>query len=143
MKMLYLGLMLGWLYVVNLAAGALLAKRVPVFSLARAIVVATGLLAMFFIEHIHGFGSLRLAYPLLFVLACVILIKNQGEVWGWIKKDHAFFLGFAWAFFWRWSDPNIHTGTEHITDLFFIANYAQGGTLPPPKLWMAPDVFDC
>ena len=29
---------LGWLYVVNLAAGALLAKRVPVFSLARAIV---------------------------------------------------------------------------------------------------------
>ena len=143
MKMLYLGLMLGWLYVVSLAAGALLAKRVPVFSLARAIVVGTGLLAMFFIEHVHGFGSLRLAYPLLFVLACIILIKNQGEVWGWIKKDHAFFIGFAWAFFWRWSDPNIHTGTEHITDMFFIANYAQGGTLPPPNLWMAPYVFDC
>lgn len=58
MKMLYLGLMLGWLYVVNLAAGALLAKRVPVFSLARAIVVATGLLAMFFIEHIHGIDDI-------------------------------------------------------------------------------------
>ena len=42
MNMLYLGLMLGWLYLVNLAAGALLAKRVPVFALARAIVVATG-----------------------------------------------------------------------------------------------------
>ena len=143
MNMLYLGLMLGWLYLVNLAAGALLAKRVPVFALARAIVVATGLLAMFFVEHLRGFDDLRLAYPLLFVIACIILIKNQTDVWLWVKNDAAFFLGFAWAFFWRWSDPNIHTGTEHITDMFFIANYAQGGTLPPPNLWMAPTVFDC
>ena len=143
MNMLYLGLMLGWLYVVNLAAGALLAKRVPVFSLARAIVVATGLLAMFFIEHIYGFSSLRLAYPLLFVVACIILIKNQGEVLGWVKKDLAFFVGFAWAFFWRYTGPDLNTSTERMTDMFFIANYARGGTLPPLNLWFPPFVFDC
>ena len=143
MKMLHLALMVGWLYVIGLAAGALLAKRVPVFSLGKAVVIGSGLLGLFFIEHVHGLGDLRIAYPLLFVLACVILIKNQGEVWGWMKKDHAFFIGFAWAFFWRNASPDINTGTEHITDMFFIANYAQGSTLPPPNLWLAPFVFDC
>ena len=143
MKMLHLLMMLGWLYFINLAAGALLAKRIPVFGLAKATVVSTGLLLLFFIEHLYGLGDLRIAFPLLFVVSCIILIKNRDQVGGWLKKDHAFFIGFAWALFWRYSKPDIDTGTEHITDMFFIANYAKGVTLPPPNLWLAPFVFDC
>ncbi len=143
MKLIYLALMLSWLYVVNLAAGALLAKRIPVFGLAKATVVALVLLTAFFIEHFVGLGSLRLAYPTLFVLAVVVLIWQRQHVLRWAWQDHAFLIGFAWALIWRYFKPDIDTGTEHITDMFFIANYAKGQTLPPPNLWLPPFVFDC
>ena len=142
MKFIHLALILGWLYTINMAAGALLAKRTPIFGLAKAATLATATLVFFFTEHFYGFGSLKIAFPMLFVLALIILIKNYKELPKWAWSDHAFLIGFGYAFIWRYTVPDISDSTENITDLFFISNYFPGKTLPADNLWMPPYKFD-
>ena len=142
MKFIHLALILGWLYTINMAAGALLAKRMPIFGLAKATTLATATLAFFFIEHFYGFGNLKIAFPMLFIGAVIVLIKNRKELPKWAWSDHAFLIGFGYAFIWRYTVPDINTSTENITDLFFIANYVPGKTLPADNLWMPPYKFD-
>ncbi|WP_028454214.1 DUF2298 domain-containing protein [Chitinilyticum litopenaei] len=101
-------------------------------------------LVLFAIEHLHGLGSLSWLWPLT-TLASGLAIwrlrdwRTQRAFW---SGELVFWLAFAYGFAWRFAFPNIDSGSEKLTDLYFISNYLGGQTLPAADHWLAGGVFD-
>ncbi|GAB7128490.1 hypothetical protein JCM19000A_29970 [Silvimonas sp. JCM 19000] len=141
MGMIALGLTLALLWV-NLAGLAhLVQRRLPDIDLARAVGVLALCLALFFVEHFVGLGSLAWAWPVCTVLS-VIALRKVARAAAWWEQHYAFVLAFLLALSWRFVFPDLDAQSEHLTDLFFIANYLPGQTLPPPDQWLPGYRFD-
>lgn len=143
MKYLNLIIILSWTFCLNFAAGALVYKWMPNFALSKISVVVFSLLLFFFIEHFYGLGGdLSFLFPVVFFVSIFVVYKKRSNFFVFLKKEGVFFLGFIYCFIWRLIYPDIHTGTEHLTDLYFISNYMSGGELPPEDAWYPPTKFD-
>lgn len=131
-----------WLMVVNAAIAFPLHQRIQHYALAKVVGVFFLTALLFFLEHIKGLGKLDYLFPVVFLLACSVLYYGKADCLGLIKKDIPFVIGFLYAFLWLYKYPDIHAGTEHLTDLYFIVNYIGGETLPPENKWYPPHLFD-
>ena len=141
MGMIALALTLALLWV-NLAGLAhVLQRRLPDLDLARATGVLLLCLLLFFIEHFVGLGSLAWAWPVCTVIS-VLLLRNVARDPAWQRQQWPFVLTFLLALAWRFVFPDIDSQSEHLTDLFFIANYLPGTTLPPADQWLPGYRFD-
>lgn len=140
MYLIYLFLTLG-LIVVNLA-GLTVATRqlLPATASARLLAVFSLVLALFALEHLHGLGALRWLWPLTTLTALWSIKRFQDrDFW---RDEAVFVIGFGYGLLWRYGFPNIDAGSEHLTDLYFIANFWDGTTLPAADRWLAGSVFD-
>lgn len=131
-----------WLLVLNVAVATFVKRYFHYYSLSKFIGIFGLTLIAFTVEHYHGFGSLHYLYPTLFVVALLYLVLNKVRIKDVLQAEWPFWVGFLYAFLWLYKYPDIHPGTEHMTDLFFIANYADGTTLPPVNRWYPPQLFD-
>lgn len=131
-----------WLMVVNAAIALPLHQRIQHYALAKVVGVFFLTSLLFFLEHIRGLGKLHYLFPVIFLLACSVLYYRKADCLNLIKKDTPFIIGFLYAFLWLYKFPDIHSGTEHLTDLYFIVNYIGGDTLPPQNIWYPPHSFD-
>ena len=116
--------------------------RVPL--VAKAVGVLLFCLLMFFVEHFIGLGSLTWVFPLTTAYGAWMLYNHrerarQREFW---LGEAVFAAAFLYGFAWRFMFPSISPSSEQVTDLFFIANYLGGDTLPPLDLWNPPHSFD-
>ncbi|MCU7959982.1 MAG: DUF2298 domain-containing protein [gamma proteobacterium symbiont of Bathyaustriella thionipta] len=113
-------------------------------NIARATGVLAFVLSMFFIEHFIGLGNISWMWPLSTTISLWLLNKEVRHTG--LKEiclsESIFIAGFAYGFFWRFTFPDINPRAEEITDLYFIANYMQGVTLPPPDMWLAGYKFN-
>lgn len=127
-----------------IALGVLVQKVVPERNLARFIGIVGISLVLFFIEHLVGLGDLAWVWPLTTALSVYVLWRHQTELvtvkFWW--PEAAFVLGFIYALAWRFLLPDINPVAEEMTDLYFVANYRQGVTLPPPDMWLSGYNFD-
>lgn len=131
-----------WLMVVNAAIALPLYRKINHYALAKVAGVFFITALLFFFEHIKGLGKLQYLFPVIFLVACYILHWQQADIIALIKKEISFAIGFLYAFLWLYKYPDIHAGTEHLTDLYFIVNYIGGETLPPENKWYPPQLFD-
>lgn len=144
MHLIYLGLTLGLIWL-NLAGLTLFCRRwLPDFALARTCGILLLALVLFFVEHFVGLGKLNWVWPLSSLASAYILNKNRDQLrssgfWG---AELVFGLAFLYGFIWRFTLPNINVSSERVTDLYFIANYINGDTLPPEDNWNPPHKFD-
>lgn len=140
MYLIYLFLTLA-LIVVNLAGmTAAISRWLPIHASARLLAVFTLCLLMFALEHIHGLGKLIWVWPLS-TLAALWCINRYHTRDFWIG-ELIFAVGVGYGLLWRYAFPNIDAGSEHLTDLYFIANFFDGPTLPASDHWLAGGVFD-
>ncbi|WP_028452355.1 DUF2298 domain-containing protein [Chitinilyticum aquatile] len=144
MHLIYLLLTVG-LILFNLAGlTAFVMRCLPGLASARLLGVLGLVLFLFALEHFIGLGSLAWLWPLTSLLAAAALWPQRNwrqhrRFWG---GELVFLCAFAYGFAWRFAFPNIDSGSEHLTDLYFISNYMAGDTLPPPDRWLAGSVFD-
>ena len=144
MNYLYIALMLA-LLLLNLAGVTLITRRwVPPFALARSIGIVVMCLVLFFVEHFIGLGQLTWVWPITSVVSAVLLYRQrielaQSNFW-W--AEGVFLAAFLYVFAWRFAFPMIYPSSETVTDLYFIANYLDGSTLPPLDHWYPPQVFN-
>ena len=127
------------------AGGTLLASRlVPGFALARSLALLLFVLVFFFVEHFVGLGNLHYALPFFMAVSGWVFWKNLAQVKSreFLVSELVFLAAFLYAFIWRFSFPSITPSSERMTDLFFIANYLSGVTLPPVDMWNPPHLFD-
>ncbi|MDZ4788195.1 MAG: DUF2298 domain-containing protein [Blastochloris sp.] len=108
------------------------------FGLAKAFTLLSGCLIFFFIEHFYGFKSLSLLLYPSTAFSVWLLWKMRFQLKNFIGAELAFLAGFGFTLMWRYFYPNIDANTERLADLSFVASYLQGGTLPPPDLWLHP-----
>ncbi|MBI3562534.1 MAG: hypothetical protein HY080_12555 [Gammaproteobacteria bacterium] len=144
MYFIYLTLTLA-LLMLNLAGLTLLTRRfVPSLALARAVGIIGFCLLMFFIEHFIGLGRLNWVWPITTLLSAYLLLQQRAElrVGGFWKTELIFYGLFIYIFAWRFCFPSIYPSSEHVTDLYFIANYFDGTTLPPLDHWYPPHRFN-
>lgn len=140
MYLIYLFLTLA-LIVVNLAGlTAAISRWLPIHASARLLGVLALCLLLFALEHLHGLGKLSWVWPLS-TLAALWSIKRFHSRPFWFG-ELVFAAGFGYGLLWRYAFPNIDAGTEHLTDLYFIANYFDGPTLPAADHWLSGSVFD-
>ncbi|UXY15709.1 DUF2298 domain-containing protein [Chitiniphilus purpureus] len=130
------------LLLVHLAAlGQLGGARWSDRHLARAVVLFLLVLGAFFVEHFFGLGPLRGLWPFTLAAALLILRHKVADPGFW-RGELPFILPFAWALLWRFLFPDIDVTAEHLTDLYFVRNYMDGATLPPPDQWLPGFRFD-
>lgn len=144
MQLIYLSFTVG-LILFNLAGlAAFVARWLPVAASTRLLGVLGLGLSAFFFEHFVGLGRLTWLWPLT-TAAAAWAIHGRRD---WRAHRHfwaaelVFLLGVAYGLAWRFAFPDIDAGSEHLTDLSFIANYLPGQTLPPPDRWLAGSRFD-
>ncbi|GLS06090.1 hypothetical protein GCM10007860_32560 [Chitiniphilus shinanonensis] len=130
------------LLLVHLAAlGQLGGERWSDRHLVRGALVFTLVLCCFFVEHLFGLGSLRWLWPFTLAGSLFVLRRKIADEAFW-RGELPFLLPFAWAFVWRFLFPNLDVTAEHLTDLYFVRNYMDGATLPPPDQWLPGFRFD-
>jgi uncharacterized membrane protein len=142
--LIYLSLTVGLILFNLTGVTACAARLLPAVASARLLGVLGLCLSAFCIEHFVGFGRLVWLWPLTTVVAAWAIhgrrdLQAQRPFWA---AELVFLLGFAYGLGWRFAFPDIDSGSEHLTDLSFIANYLPGQTLPPPDRWLAGNVFD-
>ena len=156
MDLVFFSIILAWLYLFHLALGVVASKYINNFALAKVSSLFFMVTVVFFIEHFYGLGeNLSFLAPLIFIGSAYLIYRrfkgleqhpNSSSLNLFIKdllvKDWPFILGFLFALYARILSPDINQSTEHLTDLYFIANYATGQTLPPVNLWYPPYRFD-
>jgi hypothetical protein len=144
MNLIYLGFTIAIL-MLNVAGLTLLASRLlPEFVLARAAGILMFCLSMFFIEHFVGLGNLSWVWPFATLASAFVIWRNRAQL-GEKNYRHAelvFLLAFLYGFMWRYSFPDIDPNSEHLSDLYYIANYMPGELLPPLDRWYPPHVFN-
>ena len=130
-----------WLHLAGL--GLALGRWLP-YAIARASGVLLIALLMFFIEHFVGLGNLNGVWPVSAAIAAFALYRFRHEA----RSPHfkateiAFLLAFGYGLAWKFIFPSIYPTSERVTDLYFMANYYSGVTLPPPDHWFAGHRFD-
>lgn len=144
MQLIYLALTIG-LILVNLTGVTACAVRyLPSVASARILSVIGLVLPAFAIEHFVGLGQLAWLWPIATGIAAWTIYQKRdwkihADFW---SAELVFLSGFAYGFIWRFAFPNIDANSEHLTDLYFVANYMSGTTLPPPDRWLAGSEFD-
>lgn len=144
MTLIYLVLTL-LLILVNLAAVTLLAARWLPPGLAKAAGLIAVTLPLFALEHQVGLGRLQAWWPVVTVVSAWVLWRGRQRVLqrDFLTAEAVFGLLLAYALLWRMFVPDIDASTEHLANLYFIANYLPGDRLPPADLWLAgPYKFD-
>lgn len=133
------------LIAVNLAAITRLASRWLPPAIAKAAGMLAVTLPLFTLEHLVGLGSLEWLWPIVTGLSLYVLWRGRARVLqrDFVLAEAAFWGVFTYALLWRFFVPNIDASSEHLANLYFIANYLPGERLPPPDLWLAgPYRFD-
>ncbi|MBB5193241.1 hypothetical protein HNQ50_003995 [Silvimonas terrae] len=110
-------------------------------DLARAAGVLLLCLVLFFVEHFTGLGKLAWVWPVGTALSVLVLNRRLLDT-AWWDKQQPFVLAFLFVLAWRYAFPDIDAQSEHLTDLYFVANYLGGDTLPPPDQWLPGYRFD-
>ncbi len=143
MFFIYLALTLGLVYLHLLSITLLAARWLP-YPLARAGGLLLLLMAAFFVEHFVGLGKLTWLWPLSTALALALVwhMRTRLRERALRHAEMALVLAFLFGLLWRTLLPNIDASSERLTDLYFIANYYNGATLPGPDLWFAGHRFD-
>lgn len=123
----------------NLSGLALAAHRLTGnYLLARTASPAALALALFFIEHFAGLGSLAWLWPLTTAGAAWLVWRQWRTLWANRMVEAVFHGAFAYALLWRFAFPNVDASSEKLTGLHFLRNYAEGGVLPPIDGWLPP-----
>ena len=133
------------LIAVNLAAVTLLAARWLPPAPAKAVGLLLVTLPLFAFEHWLGLGSLEGFWPIVTALSLWILWRDRARCQqrDFLLAEAAFWGVFAYALLWRFFIPNIDSTSEHLANLYFIANYLPGDRLPASDYWLAgPFRFD-
>jgi len=144
MTLIYLALSL-LLIVVNLAAITVLAARWLPPAPAKAVGLLLVTVPLFAIEHWVGLGSLNGLWPIVTAASSWILWRERARLQqrSFLLAETVFWAIFVYALLWRFFIPNIDSTSEHLANLYFIANYLPGDRLPPADLWLAgPFKFD-
>jgi hypothetical protein len=127
----------------NLIGLALATTRITGhYAMARIASPAAVALALFFVEHFVGLGSLRWCWPLTSAAAAWMVWTERARLVDHWRTEASFAVAFGWAFAWRYSYPGIVTGSEKIGDLAMIVSYMSGTRLPPVDAWFPPYPFD-
>ena len=129
------------LLLLNLAGLTLISRRwIPPFALARSVGILTLCVGLFFIEHFIGLGQLTWVWPITSLISALLLYRQRAELAqsGFWQAEGVFLGAFFYVFAWRFSFPMIYPSSEMVTDLYFIANYLDGSTLPPLDHWYPP-----
>ncbi|WP_283147734.1 DUF2298 domain-containing protein [Silvimonas soli] len=116
-------------------------RRLGDIDLARATGVLLLCLALFFVEHFAGLGHLAWLWPICTALSVLTLNKRLADA-AWWRGQLPFACAFLFALAWRFVFPDLDAQSEHLTDLYFVANYLPGSTLPPPDQWLPGYRFD-
>ncbi len=144
MYLIYLSLTCG-LILINLSGLSAIASHfMPAPASRRTFTLLLIALVLFTFEHIYGLGKLQWLWPIS-TLASVWLLnrrRNWAENIQFWRGELVFLAGFSYGLFWRFCFPNIDSGSEHLTDLYFISNFINGGTLPPGDHWLAGNLFN-
>lgn len=143
MNLIWLGSTL-ILLLLNVAGLTLLVQRyIAPIALARAIGIIGFCLILFFIEHFIGLGQLTWVWPISSVLSAALVYRQwrKHTIAGFWTAEVVFYAVFLYVFAWQFAFPSIYPSSEHVTDLYFIANYLDGVTLPPPDHWYPQHKF--
>ncbi|KAF0814760.1 hypothetical protein IGB42_00815 [Andreprevotia sp. IGB-42] len=135
MNAIYLALTVAILFVNSAALAQLFARWFGDRHLARAAGILAVCTPLFFVEHLFGLGKLAWLWPLTSI-AAVALLRGKLVSTAFWRSELPFIVPFFWALAWRFAFPNIDGGTEHLADLYFVANYINGDSLPPPDQWL-------
>ncbi|MBI3776652.1 MAG: hypothetical protein HY273_14115, partial [Gammaproteobacteria bacterium] len=133
------------LLLLNLAGLTLIIQRwVAPFALARSVGIFALCLSTFFLEHFIGLGQLTWVWPITSVVSTLLLYRQAATLVtsGFWRAEGVFYAAFFYVFAWRFAFPTIYPSSEMVTDLYFIANYLDGSTLPPLDHWYPPHVFN-
>jgi uncharacterized membrane protein len=143
MTMIHLAASLALLWL-HLAGLSLVLGRIMPYAIARSAGVLLLTLLMFFIEHFIGLGNLNGLWPIttLISLFTLYLFKQEARSSRFKAAELAFLLALAYGLIWKFIFPAIYPTSERVTDLYFMANYYAGATLPPPDHWFAGHQFD-
>ena len=144
MNLIYLAVTLA-LLLINLAGLTLLVTRwLPPFALARSAGVLLVCLVLFCVEHFFGLGQLTWVWPISTLASLWLLGQSRATLAenGFWQSEIVFGIAFLYGFVWRFTFPDITPSSERITDLYFIANYLPGSTLPPLDQWYPPHRFN-
>lgn len=142
MKQLYLLLTIGIWFTLIAGAGLALFPRLKSFALSAISVLLAAVLALFFIEHFVGLGSLRAWLPVA-LLAALGVVAWRRPYWQEASSEAlAFAASFAWALGWRYVFPNLDGGTEKLMNVSLIASYRSGEMLPPNDVWLSGHALD-
>lgn len=140
MHLIHLLISLGLLWL-HLAAASLIISRCLPFpwAITRVLAILLPVLALFFFEHFCGLGRLQWLWPISSGVALLVLWAFQDELRNkvWREAELAFALCFGWALLWKLLMPAIFPTSERVTDMYFMANYVAGDTLPPLDHWFA------
>lgn len=133
------------LLLLNLAGMTLIMHRwIPTFALARSAGILLLCLILFFIEHFIGLGRLDWVWPATSIASLIVLFRERAALaasrFWW--AEGVFYAAFLYVFAWKFAFPSIYPSSERVTDLYFIANYLDGSTLPPLDHWYPPHVFN-
>lgn len=133
------------LIAVNLAALTRVAMRWLPPGLAKAAGLLAVTVPLFMIEHWVGLGALTGLWPIVTAGSLFILWRGRERLLqrDFLIAEAVFWAVFGYALLWRFFVPNIDSTSEHLANLYFIANYLPGERLPPADLWLAgPFKFD-
>ncbi|WP_176216915.1 DUF2298 domain-containing protein [Andreprevotia lacus] len=135
MNAIYLALTVAILFVNSAGLAQLFQRWFGDRHIARIVGIFAICTPLFFIEHMVGLGKLGWLWPITTLAAAALLRSKLLDLSFW-KAELPFIIPFVWALAWRFAYPDIDAATEHLTDLYFVSNYAAGDTLPPPDLWL-------
>lgn len=144
MNIIYIAVTLALLWL-NLAGVTLIMRRwIAPFALARSAGVLSLCLVLFFIEHFIGLGQLTWLWPITSVVSAGVLWRQRATLAaaGFWWAEGVFYAVFLYVFAWKFTFPTLYPSSERVTDLYFIANYLDGTTLPPLDHWYPPHVFN-
>ena len=143
MSVIYLVLSIGLLYL-HLVGVTLLGGRWLPYPIARAAGVLLVTMGFFFIEHFIGLGTINWFWPLSTLAALGIIFAHRDtlKIPDFQRAEWVFLLAFAYGLCWKMLVPDIYPSSERVTDLYFMSNYYDGETLPPPDHWYAGHRFN-
>lgn len=144
MSAIYLLFSILFLFVSLTGATLVVDRYVRSPTIAKAIAILGFCSVLFFVEHFVGLGNLRWVFPIATLFGAWMIYNrwkrfSEREYW---LSECVFAIAFFYGFAWRLMFPSITPSSEQLTDLFFIANYLSGATLPPLDLWNPPHSFD-
>lgn len=145
MHLIFLSVSLALLWL-HISAAQLISARIFALSpaLNRALGVLLPVLLLFFLEHFVGLGRLQWLWPLTTLASAAIHYwqRQQCTTPAWRHAEITFALCLGWGLLWKILFPAIYPTSERVTDLYFMANYYDGQTLPPLDHWFAGYRFD-